>query len=59
MLRSELVVGYIDDITIGGHIFKIDENVTITERNGTSLRLHLNIIKCKLIHQLCLFGLNH
>ena len=49
MLRSELVVGYIDDITIGGHISTIDEDVTIIKRNGPSLGLHLNITKCELI----------
>ena len=49
MLRSELVVGYIDDITIGGHISTVDEDVTIIKRNGPSLGLHLNITKCKLI----------
>ena len=49
MLRSELVVGYIDDITIGGHISTVDEDVTIIKRYGLSLRLHLNITKCELI----------
>ena len=49
MLRSELVVGYIDDITIGGHIPTVDEDVTIIKRNEPSLRLHLNITKCEII----------
>ena len=49
MFRSELVVGYIDDITIGGHISTFDEDVTIIKRNGPSLGLHLNITKCELI----------
>ena len=49
MLRSELVVGYIDDIAIGGHISTVDEDVTIIKRNGPSLGLHLNIAKCELI----------
>ena len=49
MLRSELVVGYIDDIEIGGHISTVDEDVTIIKRNGPSLGLHLNITKCELI----------
>ena len=49
MLRSELVVGYIEDITIGGHISTVDEDVTIIKRNGPSLGLHLNINKCELI----------
>ena len=49
MLRSELVVGYIDDITIEGHISKVDEDVTIIKRNGTSLGLHLSITKYELI----------
>ena len=49
MLRSELVVGYIDDITIGGHISTVDEDVMIIKRNGPSLGLHLNITKCELI----------
>ena len=50
MLRNELVVGNcIDDITIGGHISTVDEDVTIIKRNGSSLGLHLNITKCELI----------
>ena len=49
MLRSELVVGYIDDITIGGHIFTVDDDVTIIKRNGPNLGLHLNITICELI----------
>ena len=48
ILRSEFVVGYIDDITIGGHISTVDEDVTI-KRNGPSLGLHLNITNCELI----------
>ena len=49
MLRSELVVGYIDDITIGGHISTVDEDVTIIKRNRPGLGLHFNIIKFELI----------
>ena len=37
MLRSELVVSYIDDITIGGHISTVDEDVAIIKRNEHSL----------------------
>ena len=43
------VVGYIDDITIGGHTFTVDEDVTRIRRNRPSLGLHLNITKCELI----------
>ena len=49
MLRSELVVGYIDEITIGGRISTVDEDVTIIKRNEPSLGLHLSITKCELI----------
>ena len=42
-------VSYIDDITIGGNISIVDEDVTIIKRNGPSLGLHLNITKCELI----------
>ena len=45
MFRSELVVGYIDDITIRGHMTTVDEDVTIIKRNGPSLGLHLDITK--------------
>ena len=48
MLRSELV-SYIDDITIGGNIYTVNDDVTIIKRNGLSLGLHLNITKCTLI----------
>ena len=49
MLRRELIIGYIDNITIGGHISTVDENVTIIKRNEPSLGLHHNITKCELI----------
>ena len=49
MLRIELVVGYIDDITIGGHISTVDEDVTIIKCNGPSLGLYLNITKYEII----------
>ena len=35
MLRSELVVSYIDDISIGGHIFTVDEDVTTINTQWT------------------------
>ena len=46
MLRSEFVVSYIDDITTGGHLSIVEENVTIVKRNGPSLGLNLKITKC-------------
>ena len=49
MLRSELVVSYIEDITIGGHISTVDEDVRIIKRKGPNLGLHLNVTKCELI----------
>ena len=54
MLRSELVVGYIDDITIGGRMTTVDEDVTIIKRNGLSRRLHFDITKCELISSIML-----
>ena len=52
LLHSDFVAGYIDDITIGGHISTVDEDVTIIKRNGPSLGLHLNITKYELISSL-------
>ena len=49
MLRRELVLSYIDDITIVGHLSTVDEDMTIIKRNGPSLELHLNITKYELI----------
>ena len=49
MLRSELVVSYIEDITIGEHISTVDEDVRIIKRKGPNLGLHLNVTKCELI----------
>ena len=54
MLCSELIIGYIDDIIIRGHISTIDENMTIIKRNGSSLGLHLNINKRELISSIML-----
>ena len=49
MLCSKLVVGYIDDITIGGHISTVVKDVETIKLEGPSLGLHLNINKCELI----------
>ena len=49
MLCSKLVVGYFDDITIGGHIYTVGKDVNIIEHNGPILGLHLKNTKCELI----------
>ena len=59
MLRSELVAGYIEDITIGGYISTVNEDVTIIKRNGPSLELHLNITKFELISSVRLCPFSH
>ena len=39
MLRSELVVDHVDDITIGEHTYTHDEDVTLIKRIGPNHRI--------------------
>ena len=55
MISSELVVDYIYDISIGGHISTVDEDVTIIMRSGASLLMHFNITRCELISSIMPF----
>jgi Reverse transcriptase (RNA-dependent DNA polymerase) len=48
-LSSELVIGYIDDITIGGSISSVQLDIDIITKHGSDYGLHLHIPKCELI----------
>src|SRR4029077_16482569 len=48
-LSSELVFGYLDDVSIGGKEDTVERDVTKVFEAGVDLGLHINAIKCELI----------
>ena len=48
-LTSELRIGYIDDITVGGTLTSVEHDVNFIRNNGLSVELYLNATKCELI----------
>ena len=48
-LSSNFIVGYMDDVTIGGPASTVADDVNIIINSGISKGLHLNIAKCELI----------
>ena len=48
-LNSELVIGYIDDVTLGGTISSVQRDVDYIRVHGASFGFELNITKCELI----------
>jgi len=48
-LKSELTLGYLDDLTLGGHQSKVSEAVHKVDELGRQLGLELNVSKCELI----------
>ena len=48
-LSSELVIGYMDDITLGGPIDIVANDVTSLKDKGISFGVHLNTGKCESI----------
>ena len=46
--KSEFVVGYLDDLTIGDHVDKAIEDFLILEAEASKLGLHLNRSKCEI-----------
>ena len=47
--KSEFVVGYLDDLTIGDHVDKAIEDFLILDAEASKLGLHLNRSKCEII----------
>ena len=48
-LKSDLVIGYLDDITLGGSVATVSEDVEAVRSQGLRLGLTLNDSKCELI----------
>ena len=48
-LTSELRIGYIDDITVGGTLTSVEHDDNAIRNNGPSVGLYLNVTKCELI----------
>jgi hypothetical protein len=49
MLSSELVIGYMDDITLGGPEVTVANDVNTLQNNGNQFGVNLNISKCERI----------
>ena len=47
--NSEFVVGYLDDVTLGGHASIVMADITAIERSAAVLGLILNRVKCEVI----------
>jgi len=48
-LQTELNVGYLDDVTLGGQVEMVASDVAEIVRAGSDLGLSLNVDKCELI----------
>jgi hypothetical protein len=45
-LRSALTIGFMDDLTLGGHLDDVVNDVHLINYLGTDLGLHLNTLQC-------------
>jgi hypothetical protein len=50
-LSSDLVIGYLDDLTLGGTEEMLSEDLKIVKIEGESVGLKLNVSKCELINK--------
>jgi hypothetical protein len=48
-LQSALTIGFMDDLTLGGHLDDVVNDVHLINRLGTDLSHHLNTSKCEII----------
>ena len=48
-LNSELVIGYLDDITLGGGVHQVAADIEIVVKDAEAMGLILNANKCELI----------
>ena len=49
-LKCELVIGYLDDITIGGRVEHVSADIETTVMEATIMGLVLKASKCEIIH---------
>ena len=50
-LTSKLKIGYLDDVTLGGHVNTVDRDVAAIKSLGDVIGLQLNRTKCEIIAQ--------
>ena len=48
-LQCDLRIGYMDDVTLGGHISDVSMTIEIINREGSSIGLKLNPTKCEVV----------
>ena len=47
-LKSELRIGFLDDVTVGGTEKVVSEEITVVESEAAKLGLQLNKLKCEI-----------
>ena len=48
-LKSELIIGYLDDVTLGGSVQTVNDDLTVIKSEGEQLGLQLNTAKCEIV----------
>ena len=48
-LKSELIIGYLDDVTLGGSVHSVNDDLTVIKSEGEQLGLQLNKAKCEIV----------
>ena len=48
-MKSEFLVGCMDDITIGGPVASVASDINVIIDDGSAKGMHLNVAKCELI----------
>src|SRR5664279_3829707 len=56
-LVSNLVLGFLDDFTVGGSVTSVSKDIDLIATESARLGLHLNVEKCELISQESIMGL--
>ena len=47
-LNSDLIIGYLDDVTLGGDVQTVNDDLTVITTEGAQLGLQLNKSKCEI-----------
>ena len=48
-LKSELIIGYLDDVTLSGSVHSVNDDLTVIKSEGEQLGLQLNKAKCEIV----------
>ena len=48
-LNSDLIIGYLDDVTLGGDVQTVNDDLTVITTEGAQSGLQLNKSKCEIV----------